>query len=528
MGGKTPTDVFNHSEYIFYMIRSVFYLVYARMVILIQTCLVSDWQKEMMAMFAQRSKALAKTATAAIFALVLTAGLLPGSASAIENDMDATSRSLTEVEPNDDFPTANQVQINTKYVGNEKRLNDVDYYRFSLSADGYVNLKLSSEYNAYGDGWTLRLYDATGERIASFEHHGTFLGEETFQSVGLASGTYYLTVSRYFLPEGNYEFEIGFTESKNWESENNDDFTEADSISIGTQYFGATKSYNENDYYCFELNRRTSIKMDFSSEDTAEGDGWTIWLLDSNREEIEKWRYKVAHSEFEGNTTLTLDPGKYYVRIGRYFSPPSVVYNFKINQFDNYGFSDVTPGDWYATDDVLGYATSHGLLQGYGGTTLFGPYDAVTRGQIATILWRIAGEPSANAQDFSDVNYSEYYGSAIEWARSTGVISGYGDTNTFGPGNPVTRQELCVMLANYAEKIARQSTSTTGAALDRIAGSNEVASWAREQMGWAVDEGIISGEMVNGTAWVNPNGTAQRCAVAKMASVFHRDVLNLG
>ena len=188
------------------------------------------------------------------------------------------------------------------------------------------------------------------------------------------------------------------------------------------------------------------------------------------------------------------------------------------------GFPDVNDGDWYATDDMLGYAVDNGLLAGYDDGR-FGPYDTVTRAQVATILWRVAGEPDADAEDFSDVDYSLWYGAAVEWARTSGVVSGYGDTNTFGPDNPVTREQLAVMLSNYAVKVAGVDASSDCAALDAIAGAEGVSSWAREQMGWAVDEGILSGSVVDGVAWVDPQGTAQRCQAAKMVSVFHRDVL---
>ncbi len=191
------------------------------------------------------------------------------------------------------------------------------------------------------------------------------------------------------------------------------------------------------------------------------------------------------------------------------------------------GFSDVYPSDWFAADDMLGYAVDNGLLSGYG-NGLFGPYDAVTRAQVAMILWRVAGEPESDAEDFSDVDYSQWYGAPIEWARSTGVVSGYGDTSTFDPEGPVTREQLAVMLSNYAGKVAGLDTASDCSALDAIAGADQVSSWAREQMGWAVDEGIISGEATASGTWVNPQGNAQRCAVAKMASVFHRDVLGLG
>lgn len=190
------------------------------------------------------------------------------------------------------------------------------------------------------------------------------------------------------------------------------------------------------------------------------------------------------------------------------------------------GFSDVRPGDWYATDDVLGYAVDSGLLSGYPDGT-FGPYDPVTRGQVMTVLWRMTGSPSAGAQAFDDVDYTQYYGEAVLWARDASIVSGYGNTNTFGPDDPVTREQLAAILSNYAREVAHLNSYSDCAALDRIAGSGDVSSWARTQMGWAVDQGIISGELVDGTPYVNPQGTAQRCAFAKMISVLHGKVLGL-
>ncbi|MDM8289523.1 S-layer homology domain-containing protein [Slackia piriformis] len=187
------------------------------------------------------------------------------------------------------------------------------------------------------------------------------------------------------------------------------------------------------------------------------------------------------------------------------------------------GFSDVQPTDWYVVSGDLDYAVESGFLRGYDDGR-FGPYDSVTRGQVATILWRMAGEPARGADAFWDVDYSQYYGKAILWASSNSVVNGYGD-GSFRPDAPVTREELCAMLANFNERIAGYAVSSDCRALDRLNGSGSVSSWARESVGWAVDENIVSGEEIDGVAWVNPQGYAQRCAIAKMLSVEHRDVL---
>lgn len=81
------------------------------------------------------------------------------------------------------------------------------------------------------------------------------------------------------------------------------------------------------------------------------------------------------------------------------------------------------------------------------------------RPRCCTIL---AGKPDAVSAKFKDVNYSEYYGPAISWARATGVISGYGETNTFGPNDYVTREQFATMLANYASKVAGIDVTPSG------------------------------------------------------------------
>lgn len=192
------------------------------------------------------------------------------------------------------------------------------------------------------------------------------------------------------------------------------------------------------------------------------------------------------------------------------------------------GFNDVGPGEWYVTGGFLDYVVDNRLLVGYDGET-FGPHDEIKRGQIAVILHRMAGEPDADSAEFDDVDYGQYYGPAIRWARATGVVNGDAGTNNFGPDRNVTRQEFAQMLANYAENIGGLDVSSDGAGLDVINGAGDVSDWARPAMGWAVDNGLISGVVhADGTSWVEPHGATLRCQAAKMITVLHRDVLGLG
>ena len=81
---------------------------------------------------------------------------------------------------------------------------------------------------------------------------------------------------------------------------------------------------------------------------------------------------------------------------------------------------------------------------------MFGTNDPVSREQIATILWRYAGSPSADAgQDFVDESeIASYAAVAVDWARANGVVNG-ANGNRFLPRNSASRAEVAVMLCNY-------------------------------------------------------------------------------
>lgn len=212
--------------------------------------------------------------------------------------------------------------------------------------------------------------------------------------------------------------------------------------------------------------------------------------------------------------------------IGNFTGTTTVEFEIIDVSEDNFGFPDVNSGDWYAKQSILGYALDHGFIHGYD-NGMFGPYDSITRGQFVTILHNMTGSPQVSAPAFDDVDYSQYYGPAIRWARTTGVVSGNGD-NTFRPDQPVTREELCAMIANYAKQIHGVDTDADDAALDGIRQAELISAWARPSVAWCVNNGIISGENRGGVPYMNPQGQAWRCSAASMVTVLHRDVLKLG
>ena len=112
-------------------------------------------------------------------------------------------------------------------------------------------------------------------------------------------------------------------------------------------------------------------------------------------------------------------------------------------------FTDVPAGSDYA--EAVQWASDNGYIYGYGDGR-FGVNDNVTRAQLATIFHRAAGTPAASGTSrFSDAEAGAYYINALSWAETAGLIAGYPD-GQFGEGDPVTRQQVATslwLLAGY-------------------------------------------------------------------------------
>ena len=83
----------------------------------------------------------------------------------------------------------------------------------------------------------------------------------------------------------------------------------------------------------------------------------------------------------------------------------------------------------------------------------FGPGDPLTREQLAAVLWRAAGEPAADADlsAFPDgAEVSPWAADPVEWAVSTGLLRGYNHTGELAPGDPITRAQLAMVLYRQA------------------------------------------------------------------------------
>lgn len=179
-------------------------------------------------------------------------------------------------------------------------------------------------------------------------------------------------------------------------------------------------------------------------------------------------------------------------------------------------FTDVQGGAWYF--EAVRYVYENGLMTGTSAAT-FSPDATTSRGQIVTILWRMAGSPQTDyLMDFDDVDPAAYYGEAVRWATSVGVVGGYGN-GTFGPNDPISREQFAVMLYNYAVYSGMDAV-TLQEDLTGFADSESVSPYAVQSLNWAVGEGIIIGK---DNQILDPKGHAARAQAAAMLQRFLED-----
>ena len=174
-------------------------------------------------------------------------------------------------------------------------------------------------------------------------------------------------------------------------------------------------------------------------------------------------------------------------------------------------FVDVAAEDWYG--DAVAAVYARGLMTGTAEDT-FAPELAATRGMVVSILHRLAGSPTMNAEVFADVAMDDWYGQAVAWAASEGIASGT-SAETFSPNAAVTREQLAALLCNFA---AQQGMDTTARSdLSSFDDAAAVSDWAQDAVSWAHAEGLLAG---TSAMTLSPQGEATRAQLAAMLVRF--------
>lgn len=179
-------------------------------------------------------------------------------------------------------------------------------------------------------------------------------------------------------------------------------------------------------------------------------------------------------------------------------------------------FTDVASSAWY--HDAVQFCYQFGLMNGMS-DTLFAPTGTATRGQVVTVLWRLAGEPVMQDQRwyaaFSDVPGSAYYSDAVAWAAAFEITTGYTD-GTFRPNSAVTRQEFLTFLYRFTESwLGEQPPACDREPLEEFVDQADVASWSEQAECWSINAGLQTGVAnSDGTLSLKPKQSIKRSELA--------------
>lgn len=181
-------------------------------------------------------------------------------------------------------------------------------------------------------------------------------------------------------------------------------------------------------------------------------------------------------------------------------------------------FSDVSSSAWYA--EAVNYVYENGLMTGIS-STQFAPNNTLTRAMVVQTLYAMANKPAVSgSENFTDVSSGDWFADAVTWASANGIVSGYNATQ-FAPNDPLTREQLALILYGYAQ-MRGYNTTQSGTSIQKFTDYGSISAWALEAMDWAVNAGLLSGK---GNGVLDPTGTATRAEVAQILMNFSETVV---
>ena len=172
-------------------------------------------------------------------------------------------------------------------------------------------------------------------------------------------------------------------------------------------------------------------------------------------------------------------------------------------------FSDVSSDDWFFEAAILAY--ERGVMYGSGNSHSFQPNGLVTRGQLVTMLYRLAGSPAASRRTpYRDVAQDAYYAKAVSWGHQHKIINGTA-ADRFDPDGAVTREQMISILWRCANEQEADTGAEEAANLTAYRDAAEISEYAIEAMQWACENDLVKGA---GNHLLHPKDAVTRAEVA--------------
>ena len=183
-------------------------------------------------------------------------------------------------------------------------------------------------------------------------------------------------------------------------------------------------------------------------------------------------------------------------------------------------YKDIPTKIWYK--QYVDYAVAYGIFTGTSQDT-FSPNSNITRAQFVQVLANLEGVDTSNRNvktQFTDVPAKKWYTAAVKWASENKVVNGMGD-GTFAPDANVTREQMCLMLTNFAgfKKITLKQVEAKTPFTDDA----KIAKWAKTAVYVCQQADIVNGKGANN---FDPKGTGTRAEATVIFSKFHQDYLD--
>ena len=181
-------------------------------------------------------------------------------------------------------------------------------------------------------------------------------------------------------------------------------------------------------------------------------------------------------------------------------------------------FTDAKPTDWY--HDGVHFCLENNLMVGYSENS-FKPDGTTSRAMLTVMLWRLSGSPTVNyAMQFSDVSADSWYAEAVRWAAGTNVVTGFED-GTFRPDSAVTREQMATVLYRCAKSKNYDVSVGEDTNILSYADAASISAYAVPAMQWACGSGMMQG--ANGS--LNPKNSTTRAQMATMMMRFCAEIV---
>lgn len=214
-----------------------------------------------------------------------------------------------EKEYNNTTNTATAISLNKDYYGTIQNYDDIDFYKFTLKADGKITLSMSN----VKEGWLVKVLNSKKKVIEEFYTDSeSFKGKNPNVNIGLAKGTYYVQIEDVDTVNTQYKLKVSFTKSDAYEKELNNSIQTATLIKLNKTYNGNIHM-DDTDIYKFTVPSTGKVKITMSQKP---GISWDVYIYDSKKN---KKAYFYTDSDAFAKKTVTktikLNKGTYYIKI---------------------------------------------------------------------------------------------------------------------------------------------------------------------------------------------------------------------